>query len=223
LEAALQGVPVISYEMPGTNFIRSSDPAFTDDIVHQTTPEGYVAEVSKMIEDERRRQRVGRAMRESVLRWHCGEGWKELLEGLYREIGRVGRVAGTVDVEDEREVDEVDLALHRFHATTRWWRYFAESRVIAHARFMPPERRLVLAARTRKLVKHIPSIDIRTRAHLERPRRYVAADAIFPADWPVFLKTVGRTVKNQARDFARAALPRRGARAPHRSVARSPR
>jgi hypothetical protein len=55
---------------------------------------------------------------------------------------------------------------------------------------MPMDRRLVLAARTRGLAKLVQPIDIRTRGHLERPRRYVAADAVEPADWPVFIKAV---------------------------------
>jgi hypothetical protein len=208
LEASLQGIPVINYEMPGTMFIRSSDPAFVDPSIHQTSREQYVAVIGSMIRDEERRNAMGRATREHVLRWHCGESWRELLEDLYDNVHRVGPASGAIDVDDDRDLDEADYAVHQFHSLTRYWEHFAEARLIGHARYMPADRRLVLGLRARQLAKEIPPLDIRTRGHLERPRRYVAGDPVFPADWSDFLRVSLRTAKTQTRSLARRLLPK---------------
>jgi glycosyltransferase involved in cell wall biosynthesis len=203
LEAALHGIPIINYEIPGTTFVRSSDLAFADPSIHQTSPEGYVGEVGRMIVDEERRRTVGGATGDNVRRWHCGEGWRERLETLYERVRWVDPAPTTLDVDDDRDLAEADYSVHQFHAMTRYWEHFAEARLIRHARFMPNDRRLMLAARTRKLVKLIPPIDIRTRGHLERPRRYVAADPVYPAGWSDFSKGLVRLAGTQTGDLAR--------------------
>jgi hypothetical protein len=199
LEAALNGVPVVNYEVPGTTFIRSSDRALTAEAVHQRTLEGYVDQVSAMIADETTRRTMGNSLRESVIRWHCGDGWKAMLEDLYGRVRRVGRTDGIVDVDDRRDLDAVDYAVHQFNVTTRYSRTFSEARVIDHVRFLRPDQRLLSAARMRRTVGLTRWPDAHSHALLDVPRRYVAADPLRPAPFGVFIHACLEALKTKAR------------------------
>jgi len=188
LEAALAGLPVVQCELPTPTLLPTTDAALAGHMIRAPLAE-YGARISALVEDAASREAIGAATRERVLDVHTGETWASTLERLY-DSAQPRSARPTLELDEARPVAPIDEWVQWMNETTNYSRYFSEAQLIAHTRFMPKDRRLVLAARTRGLAKLVEPIDIRTRGHLERPRRYVAADAVEPADWPVFVKAV---------------------------------
>jgi glycosyltransferase involved in cell wall biosynthesis len=189
LEAALAGLPIVQCELPTPTLLPTTDAALTGHMIRAPLAD-YGDRISALIEDAASRQAIGAATQKRVLELHTGETWRSMVERLYAEAAQPRSGWPTLELDEARPVAPIDGWVQWMNETTNYSRYFSEAQLIAHTRFMPMDRRLVLAARTRGLAKLVQPIDIRTRGHLERPRRYVAADAVEPADWPVFMKAV---------------------------------
>jgi hypothetical protein len=202
LDAALRGVPAVQCRLPRPTLLPTSDPALEGHLIRENLG-SYADGVSALVEDEPTRRSLGMDAREHILQLHTGAGWVALVDELFDVAARAPRARRIVDLDEGRPVEAVDEWVQWMNETTGQSRDFSEAQMIVHARFMPHDCRLVLAARTRRLRKLVPPLDIRTRGHLERPRRYVAGDPVFPADWPDFCRVAVRAAQTQTRSLVR--------------------
>jgi len=215
LEAALHGLPIVQCELPTPTLLPTTDAALSGFLIREKL-ETYADRIASLVANETARRAIGAEIRERVSGLHTGERWQSLLRELYAHATRAPRPRPRIRVDEARSIEATDQWVQWMAETTGFSRDFSEKQLIAHSRFMPADRRLILAGRAREATRLITPIDVRTRAHFERPRRYVAADAIKPASWPLFMKTLLRTAKAQARDATRATWPRRHRSAPKR-------
>jgi hypothetical protein len=115
LEAGLYGLPLISRcaEPATCGALCAGSPGLKGAWLHASNLEDFVAGLSRLIEDENLRTRVGERMRRTIRRSHIGESWLGALDGLYERVDQLSRAAAAKSSCDSPRIDELDMTIHR--------------------------------------------------------------------------------------------------------------
>lgn len=91
LEAALTGVPVLSYQPHGTEAgpLAADALGLDEGLVVARSRAGYRAALADLVLDETRRSILGERARQEALAVHCGDAWVARLETLYETAHRL--------------------------------------------------------------------------------------------------------------------------------------
>lgn len=120
LEAGCHEVPLLRYNLypAGVQLLQPDDPAFKGLMPVATDLKDYQEHISRLINDPVARGELGARIRESIVKTHTGEGWKETLENLYTCAAELGPNRLPLAVPEERAGTVEDVALSWMHART---------------------------------------------------------------------------------------------------------
>jgi hypothetical protein len=111
LEVAHCGIPLVMALAPGSAVLASDDVALTGIIDSARTEADYVDQVARLLADVNKRERLGRQLRDSIIRHHTGTGWTDYLSKLYGMTA--GRTHGPQPIAVtgcESTVDDLELS-----------------------------------------------------------------------------------------------------------------
>ena len=121
LEAGSYGTPLVSRFPYGDacGILGADMPGLTGTLMRVRSPEEYVAQISRLIEDERLRERLGEQTREQILKEHTRDKWLESLQAVYDLARSVGRLEDKPLTTDRMFVGEPDVFMQSIHDEDR--------------------------------------------------------------------------------------------------------
>ncbi|HLG10841.1 MAG TPA: oligosaccharide flippase family protein [Dehalococcoidia bacterium] len=146
LEAGLYGLPLIG-RCAGPSIcgpLCAGSPGLDGVMLHTKDPDEFTLSLSRLIEDEAERLRVGGQTQERITRFHAGDGWRESLENLYATAISLPKDKLPLPPGEEFQTAEMDVSVYRGFSATHSPTDFDRSVRPLYLRELPSGARLRL-------------------------------------------------------------------------------
>jgi hypothetical protein len=113
MEAVLFGSCPVLALAPASRVLASDDLAFKGLLENATSEEQYLQQVEFLIHNPVERERIARQARTNIVKYHSGEGWRNVLQQVYQWLENTSHDPHRIPASSCLESDD-DLSLSKF-------------------------------------------------------------------------------------------------------------
>jgi len=118
LEAALNGLPVVSAYAPLFALLVANDDAIKDLIPNPDSEQEYIEQVESLICQPKRRSELGNMLRRRLLLEHVGNGWLDRLAAVYKKTDCLTHSPRPIQT-SQCCISNDDISLSMWHTTSK--------------------------------------------------------------------------------------------------------